>query len=445
MLMVKDELVNTKKLLSMRIKTQTRTFIWFFIVMAIMLAGGLVTMLFGVLKKDGGFQYFYNFDYSVTIFIGVIIGSIIVMLIYRQINAKFSVFPQTNNSRYISSLLINYFFYATAFLAVLVMYLINLGAIKLLSTFRYNIHLALKVDASFIVTGYFVYLAYIFIIVAAIELVGTILRKWTYYAAVAFTTLLSLGIINIVRVIDYAPRVLAFLIMEPSLPVFFVKAAALWLALTVAALIINRCTVYYKSQNKAVTKRVVIICAVIATSITIIMPIVFLHNTRSGVGYMTNEFVVEQVDDYISEPNEIRIDISQFPRGSNIGIKGTNITVMREDGIIPYNSDEEATVIGADALNDIQGDTAVIRFQPNAYVVNGIEISHYANPRIEARIDGDMLYLDYIRDSANIVYLPIWEIVRQFDCFKGRDILAESPFMNSSGWYGSTNIYISVE
>jgi len=445
MFMVKEEYANIKNLLRVRLSTQARSFFWLFIVVAVFMVGSGATAIFGVLENIDGFKNFSVADFSVSFFGGVLIGFTIVMFLYRQTNAKLSVFPQTNNSRFISSVIVNYVIAIIGTFAVLVMYLVNLGIINLLTAFRDNIHLALNIDIGFIIAGFFVYLAYIFLIIAVLELVGTILRKWTYYAAIAFIALFSLAVINILRVIEYAPKVLAFLISEPSLPLFFLKAFGLWLVITVAALVINRFTVYGKSPTKA-SKGVVIACVVIAAVISVVAPAVVLFNRASGGSVSVSE--IEAITDPVNtaEFDAIRIDVSHLPRGSRIIISGENLVIPDDNGAISsWNWNTDAVVHGTESLAEIQGDTLIVQFRPPAYIVNGIEILHYTNPQVTAHLDGNTLYIDYTRDSASVVFMPIWGMVRQFDTFKDKGVLSAHSFGFSSGWWGSTNINISVE
>jgi hypothetical protein len=316
-----------------------------------------------------------------------------------------------------------------------------------MSLFRENIYFALTVDAGFIITGFFVYLVYVFLILSVIELAGTILRKWTYYAAGAFVAGFTLMIVNITHVIEHAPGVLAFLIREPSLPVFFLKAAGLWLVITALALVINRCTVYYKSQSKAGKKDVVIICVVIGLAIAFVFPAVMRFSATPGASFSVSETETSQVEDFFAGFEETRIDVSHLPRGSNINIKGENIAVLSEDGSVSnYHYNSDAVVHGAELLHNIQGDTIVILFRPVSHIVNGIEILQFSNPRITARLDGETLFLSHIRDSANVVIMPMWGIARQFDRFKDKEVFQAHSFgFSSSGWFGSTNVFIGVE
>jgi MFS family permease len=443
MFMVKGELENIKKLLNIRLKSQAYGFFWQSIAVAVMTIGSLLSPIFGILKNNDDFRGYHFTDFSVWFIIGIIIGITVLIFMYRQTNTTLSAFPQTNNSRFISSVLVNYIIAVFSSLLVLVMYLIDLGVITLLSVFKDNIRFALNIDIGFIVAGLFVCLAYMFLIIAVIELAGTILRKWTHYAVIAFIALVSITIINLSLVGNYALGAFAFLMEEPSLALFFIKAICLWIIVTGLALVINRFTIYGKSPNNPFTKGAVVICAVVASVISFIVPFVTIFNDATSTNSFTSVEAIsyqEQADNRVIDIT--RIDISHLPKGSKINIGGSNIVLP---GYTSYNYNRDAVAVGVDALTDIQGDMLIIKFSPANFIVNGIEILQYTNQRVMAHLDGDTLTIDYARDNASVVFLPIWGIVRQFDCFKDKGVLASNLVGFSSGWRGSTNIYISVE
>ena len=217
MSMVRDECAGIKRLLKIKIKTQAKNFIWFYIVAALMLLWSLAAFITGVTQNNNPVKLYNVTDYSFAFFIGMIVGFIVVMLMYRSINARLSVFPQTNTGRFASTLLIEYILATAVSLTALVMYLLYYAVVLVFSVFTENIYFALKTGIGFIAAGFFVHLAYSFLIIAVVELVGVILRKFTYYAAVAFTAAVALAVINLMTFIEHAPDVLAFLIKEPSL------------------------------------------------------------------------------------------------------------------------------------------------------------------------------------------------------------------------------------
>jgi len=145
---------------------------------------------------------------------------------------------------------------------------------------------------------------YSFLIIAVIELIGTILRKWTYYAIAVFVALLSLTIVYMTEVIEYVPKVLSFLTKEPSFGLFMLKGLAVWFAIVVVSLVINRFTVYYKNQGILKTKNIVIICAVIGAVIMIVIQIfiILIMSTGESVEYDSVLVVSETpIEDYTGD------------------------------------------------------------------------------------------------------------------------------------------------
>ena len=446
MSMVKNEFAGAISLLRVRIKTQTRNFIWFYIVAAVLLLGALAAFIIGVTQNSESVKHYNVTDWSATLFIGAIIGFIIIMLTYRSINAKLSVFPQTNNSRFVSTLLFDYIFALTVSLTALVMYLLYCCVVKIFSVFTGNLYFALRIDIGFIIAGFFVQLAYSFLVVAFIELVGTLLRKFTYYAAVVFTAACALAIGNLMAVIEYAPKVLAFLVKESSLVLFFLKAAGLWVVITAASLVINHFTVYHKSRSQTINKRVVAVCVGIAVAIVFLVPLGLILNATNEISYSMSEAVHEQMDDFYKSTDVIRIDVSHLPNGSRIDVKGENIDVTSMGVATVYSSNDLlARISGVEALEDLQGDTLVIWFFPPFYNINGVELMRFANPRVEAYMDGSSLVIDYSIDDAQVVLVPIWSLARQFDRFKDKDLFPEHTLFSSIGGNKSANIYVSVE
>jgi hypothetical protein len=392
--------------------------------------------------------YYDVSDLSGFLLFGLIIGLIVSVIIYRTTNVKLSVYPQTNNSRLISSMLLNYFIIVSVLLINLVMYLINLGVFKLMSDFSYNIVFALNINVGFIIAGFFIYLAYSFLIVSIIELIGALLRKWTYYAAVALTTLFVLLVVNFVRVIGHLPGILAFLVSEPSLLLFFLKAAGLWLAITAVTLLINRYTVYYKSRNQILRKSVVIVCIITSATIIVFLPgLVFNASVSNNGGDIYREW---DEGDYLEENNyfnfeRVIIDVSHIPDGNRINIDGTNIRIMQPGQWTSFSNDYSAIVSGAESLYDIQGDTVIVEYRPAWFLVNGIEVYRYTNQQLSVDLEGNTLIFNYSQDNVHVLIMPIWNLARQFDYFKDAGVLGANALGFSSGGNGVASILIHVD
>jgi len=452
MFMVKDEFLNIKNLLKVRFITDSRYYPWVFIVGGFIIIASLAVLVLGILNNVNPVNYLNVSDASVTFLFFMPIGFIITVILFRKYSDRLSVFPQTNNSRLITALLTNYIVSAGLLIGWTVIYLIHYGVIMLMSTFRDNIYLGLNVDFGFIIAGFFVHLMYTLLIYAVIELIGAVLRKWNYYAMVIFTALISLVVVNMARVIEFLPRVLSFLIHEPSLIIFFLKAIGLWLVITAITLVINRFTVYHKSQNRTIKKRVLIICTIIAVAVVIITPGFIMcnityENTSASMHEVTEQGVDDFIEDFYSKAKKIRIDVSHIPNGSDIRIGGENLYFLEAEAVTIWSSraTSYAYVSGLGSLTKLQGDTIVIEYRPPWYEISGVDIFKFSDPQLTAYLDGDKLIINYSIDEATVIVMPTWGAARQFDIFKYKNLFVENILGYSSGGSMSANIFIYVE
>ncbi|MCL2709085.1 MAG: hypothetical protein FWF03_08230 [Defluviitaleaceae bacterium] len=446
MLMVKENYENTRSLLKVRLKTQARGFYWTAAVFAVLLVGSLSAAPIGMIGSEDSLQYYTITDYSVVFFYVIAIIFIIAVFSHRHTNARLSAFPQTNDSRYVSSLLLNFMFAFAVTLAACAAYLAHIGVFKLIAAFGYNICFALDFSAGFIAAGFFVHLAYASLILALLELIGAALRKWAPYAGVALTAVLALLVVNIGFVVENAPVYLAFILREPSLAAFFLKAAGTCLAFIAAAFILNRHTVYNKNRTSG--KKITIACVVATAIVSLLVPTFLMTNFASSENdsFQIVEMEYETPVDNAEGFGEIRIDVSHLPRGSGIAVEGENIAVMiKNSSSVNSIQKSDVVVLNASALDDLQGDTIVLRVNLAAFLVNGADVMKYTNQRVEARLDGLTLVVDYIRDEAVVVIMPVWGLSRQFDAFKEKNVFPAHSFGFSSGWESFPSIYIGVE
>ncbi|MDR2571018.1 MAG: hypothetical protein LBD23_12135 [Oscillospiraceae bacterium] len=449
----KDEYTNIKKLTMTRFICNKRYIVTFLIIMALILTVSLLSTIISVSQSSDTVQYHNTMDFSSFFLFGMILGYLVNSIFtYRSTNAKLSVFPQSNNSRFISALLYTYVFVIILATVLVTMYLIQYGIVKLISFFVSNLYFALDFDIGFIIAGFFAYLAYSFLVIAVIEFIGTILRKWTYYAVAAFVTFFAIFIMNFRVIIDKLSNIFSFLGSEPSLVLFFLKAIGLWLVITLVSLVINYFTVYYKFQDRGEKKRLILICTAIVVAITVLASYIPIFNFIPSSGDNihvadTNDIITERLNNYYFEAETIRIDVSHLPNGSNINVEGEN-TYITASGMATVfsHSDYLAYVSGEDSLNSLQGDTLVLNLIPPWFYVNGIDIFAYANPQINAYLEGNTLFIDYTYDDVQVVIMPIWGIIRQFDIFKDKNLFTTHIGIGyNMGGSRSANIYIEVE
>jgi len=459
MFMVKDEFANLRNLLKVRFKNGKKPFIWIFIILGGFLLSSLIGIISAITDTSNPVHFYTVSDNSITLLIGMFVGFVVGNIMYRSTNAKLSVFPQTNNSRFISWLLYNYSIAIIVSVVLLITYSIQYGVLMLMSIFTDSVHLALDFSFGFTFAGFFVYIIYSFLILSIILLIGAVIRKWSYYAIATLITLFTLIIINLEMVIFYIQRVLSFLITEPSIILFSLKAIGLWLLITAVTLVINYYTVYYKSQNWVLKRRITIACIIIAVVITIITPMVFnfsvtissnqntgATHTDGGWSYSSDHGDSSHFIDHYNRIEEIRIDISHLPDGVNININGENIYINDHNAPNLFSSNNLiAFISGWPNTQNVRGDTLVIQYRPPWYTVNGIDILKFANPQVSAFMEGNTLFINYTFDKTTVIIMPVWSIVRQFDIFANKNLLTAHAMGSSGGGSMSVNIFIDVE
>jgi hypothetical protein len=97
-----------------------------------------------------------------------------------------------------------------------------------------------------------------------------------------------------------------------------------------------------------------------------------------------------------------------------------------------------------DELQSIEGDTLIIDCTYPFKVVDDKEIGHLMNPALDARMEGNTLYLHYTYErNVKAVFVPIWSFMWQFEHFTGRDLFSESIYGTYSEGGGS--LYLWVE
>jgi len=69
----------------------------------------------------------------------------------------------------------------------------------------------------------------------------------------------------------------------------------------------------------------------------------------------------------------------------------------------------------------------------------------FANPQFSVRLEGSSLIIDYYFDNAQVIIMPIWDVIRQFDVFRDRNVFTGRPLGSSGGGSMNANINIWIE
>jgi hypothetical protein len=467
MFVAKNELKNAWKL--SRVKYgNNKMWINYVCLMGFFFLSNLISVIVTIFSEKDSIDYNLITDVSLWSLAGFFIGFIIVNATYRTTNQYYAVYPQTNNSRFLSYVLRLHFLIAAVPLSLLAIYLLQYGILLIITADMSNIHFIYTFDVLFLIAGFAVMMIYCAVLTGIVTLIAVILRKFKIYAAVFFSVILVLAILNPVKAFDGFKAVFGFLIFEGGVWLFILKGVIFWAALLFVSFIINKYTVYYKTNNSILERKgitaAVFVCILIA-GIALSITITRLSMPQTGGSYEVHEN--NTYDNWHEFPTaqfkEIRVDISHLTKGSEIEIKtGGDVTlVANEDKITGYGNygnaqfiyyedgssleypREHMTIMINDELKNIQGDTLIIGYTLPFKVVLVKEIGHLTNPELNARLEGNTLYIDYSYEkNVKAVFVPIWTFMWQFDYFKGRDLY--EPFYS---YYSenNANIHFRIE
>jgi len=458
MFMVKEELKNAGKLLCVRLRTQSREFVYFCVVMLVLVSARIFFAIFRVINSDA-INYHIIADASILLFLGILVGYIFNITTYRSINDKLAVYPQSNTSRLLSMLMFNFVVIFFVTFMVMLDYIILSSALRITSLLIENVFIGYDFNIGFLLTGFLIHFFYGSLIMSIIELIATIVRKWSYFALVGFTLIFSLTLANIQTVTRYiSPDILAFITQESSLPIFFLKVIGMLAVVIGLSLVINYKTVYHKIQGNIVNKGVVFICIVLIFFFAIVIPFVTFVTPSTVI--VTNE--ADEVTEFtLSENNsiytQIILDISHLPRGSDIEIVDVNSNVRRPNDpvdtnlispyvIVEYRMGiiEEDGVTIHNVLNNIQNDTLIIEYVLPEFEVHEVDVVSFTNLRLNIHLDGNRLYIDYLVNPAQVLIFPVWSQAWQFTRFRDRNIVA-SPVALSSWRSTGAMVLMRVE
>ena len=226
---------------------------------------------------------------------------------------------------------------------------------------------------------------------------------------------------------------------------FFLKAIILLLALLAIATIINRCTVYYGDRGRVLNTTAVIACVIITVAVTVLLPSIVFTRAQATT-QVSAEAIIRPIEDYFTEFEEIRIDISHLPNGSNIEVQIADRSVMANVVTgASFFSSAPVSISERESLRNIQGDTLIVSYRPPFFQVDGMMLSDFADTQLIAYLEGNVLFIDNIIDNVQVVILPIWGMARQFDFFSDRNIFRESMIGFSAGGDITANVWLRVE
>lgn len=433
MFMGNGEIKNTLSLTKVKLKT-TGSYM-FRAVAAIILIylAVLLPNVITVLKYHSTVIDIKLYDYSFYSFIGITIAVITMCLRYKNTNDYYSVFPQTSNSRFLSSQIILYLWLALISIISLVLYLFQLCMFKLLSKFNRNILFAFDLDAGLTFIGVIVFFLYGCMMIALFSLAAALIRRFNTIAIVVILLIAALLLTSEKGLFKAIADSLDFFNKEGSLALFFLKGIFTWLLLFAGSLAVNRFTSYYKAQRvyknsivAAVGIAALIIISIIRSTITENEPTVNYGSYRTNNNFFNNDVWIDK---------EIVLDASEIEDLSNVSVV-TNIE--ENDNMF------QGYLYGT--LPSSSGDKIVVTYRLPVDITNNYDLTKAMNPKFTAQLNGNVLNLTYTYDkNKKVLFLSPWFMMRQFDRYKNQELYSDYPDFNTTNSRSNGTVNVMVE
>ncbi len=432
MFMGNDEIRSTISLTKSKIRINSTYMFKTFAIIALLFLAILISTVITALKYKAAVTDIQLNDYSYFSFIGISLAVISMCVKYKQANDYFSVFPQTNTSRFLSSQIILYLWTALITITSFVLYLMQFLVFKLLSIKNNNIILAYKTDAGLILIGIFVYFLYGLLMVAFFSLVAAIIRKFNTFAVVLLLILAAVIFTSELGIVGAIKESLSFLIKEDRIGFFFLKGLVAWLLLFIASLFINKYTVYYKTQRKYRN------FVVAAFGIAVIIVVSLIRESIAP----DNEFVVNYdantntFDDDLWKVHTMALDASEYDDLSKISI----VTNFEDSDNINYFNLEYNT------LHLYNGQKIVVHYRLPVHTVNHYNLIEQTHPEFTATLENGVLKLNYSYDkNIKVLFIPPWSIMKQFKTYQDKELYSGLPSLYTTNSRGNGFVNVFVE
>lgn len=372
-------------------------------------------------------------QYLMVISLAFLIG---MAFMYKRINKEHEVLPQTNKSRFLAHILFNYSLIIMLSVLALVLYLAQYGIISIISNFTGNIHLAYDFSLRFVISGFIVNFIYGSLLIALILLIGTLDRKWPLYFRISFLVLIPILLFNNLFLGKGLMDFISFWTKEPSVIVFVVKAAGLWVVLSGLAWSINANTVYFKNANAKFSKAsIAVICCIVA--LMLIAPMLLFGGFTYHTGYNQEVSVSEnEALDYSSKYIPLPLDASHLKKGDTIKVVTNCRFEDNKMSIVDIKADDYGDVSFYGFDSTVEG--LQISYVLPEQMHNEINVTSFINPKVTASLDGTTLYLNYEYDkNQNVLYLSPYGLMGQFDAFKDKNHFKDFIGTSGGNYYGS--------
>lgn len=354
---------------------------------------------------------------------------------YKKNYIADEIFPQNNNSRLISNIIINYVFLITMLIVGVILYLLTLLILNIMNKYTGNLILAYDKSWFFLFTGFIVNFFYGSMISAVIVLIGTLDRRFNLIfrigASIAAIVVLIFSNFG-VTILKYVEN---FYKNEGYVSLFLIKAFLTVIFLLLLSLFINKHTTTLEAPMKKYKKPLMISLVVLLVLFSITMGSLIFRKTvdyyRTGYLQDMTNFFLKDGFDALEEYEELNIDISTINKEEPLRIfKGENLLSNHFDFTHTY----------APSLVKNK-DTLLVKYTLPENYINGVDTLKFLNAKLTYTLKGNDLTIDYVYDKNKIVILlSPFDNMAAFRLFSDKAYC--NPFKGGMSSTGSTTVKI---
>lgn len=408
MFMGKSELDNMKKLLKIR----RRDCIGIYMTGSL-LCMSFLTSIFDMIKSVFTYQSEPNLisaiPYSNWALFYTIVACVYYTFQYSEFSERHQIYPQTNSTRFLAFEL--YLFYIHIFTQALALgfNLLQYLVFFILGQRKGNLAFAYTLNPVFIITGFFTYMLYGFILISLIILISALVRKFRWWTLIVYIGLFL--ILWFTKDIGVVKSVVKFYLQESSVTLFFIKAILTWMILELLNHILNS----YTSASLATrfNNVQIIIASVILFSFLISNLVTYLKTTQD-------------FPEYSFSSKEINTSQDKPYCTLNAGNIPTEATLKT---CIDYRQISHYELQYGKSYYNSSVDKIMVYFIPEKDLFNDIDITAYTNPRLEISLQNKKLNIKVIKNkNVKVLSLYPYFTLMHFDCFK------DKPYANK--YYG---------
>ncbi len=316
---------------------------------------------------------------------------------YREYNENHQIYPQSRMGQFISYELYCYFtlfiMQAAALILYFLQYLLCLGL-----NYRYgNIAFAFEFSPVFILSGFLVYTLYGILIISIIILSGALSRRYGW----RFILLAWVACILTALSIRYGLyiKVTRIFTEEASLIRYYGKMTAICLIFIVLSHLVSKRTMPVWAPKRYASFSMFSILVILIYGISMLS-----FTTQSDVSTQS----MPQSSDYNNPFSEKNL---AYTFDTEILTQGTDIQ-------LDYRHD----IVNSYTVRHDTGDTEgrlLIYFIPEQNINDWVDLTVFSNPRLEAIIKEDTIYLDVLYDeNINVIFLSPYSSLQQFKYLK---------------------------